>query len=195
MSGEISRSCAFTGYRPNRFPFGSDERNPQCKKIKLALLSAAKWLHDQRGVEWFYSGCAMGVDLWAASAVLYLRSLRGYEDVKLFCAIPFPGHTERWKEEQKEKFEKILNQCDERKYIGQQYSGHIYQQRNEFMVDQTKYLVGVYDVNQKNIRSGTGQTIRYARKQEKGILIIDPQTANIQQTNMDANKSGYPKSE
>ena len=176
---ETGQSCAFTGYRPSRFPFGTNERDPQCKRIKLALLNAIQWLHDEKGVKRFYSGCAMGVDLWAASAVLYLRGENGYEDIQLFCAIPFQGHADRWEEEQKIKLERILSQCDEKEYVSEKYSDEVYFVRNKFMVDRAQYLVGVYDIRQKGTRSGTGQTIRYAIAKERNIFIIDPLTAEV----------------
>ena len=46
------------------------------------------------------------------------------------------------------------------------------------MVDHSRYLVAVYDQN-RSVRSGTGQTVNYALKNNLSILYIHPNTAQI----------------
>ena len=31
------KACAFTGYRPEKLPFGDDEESPGCKRLKQRL--------------------------------------------------------------------------------------------------------------------------------------------------------------
>ena len=33
------KSCAFTGHRPQRFPWGYNESDPRCAKLKASLVS------------------------------------------------------------------------------------------------------------------------------------------------------------
>ena len=53
-----------------------------------------------------------------------------------------------------------------------------YHQRNCYMVDHASYLIGVFD-NERKMRSGAGQTVRYAQRQGKGIILIHPDTGEI----------------
>ncbi len=61
--------CAFTGYRPEKFFFGTDERHPACERLKRRLLDEALRL-SEAGVGVFISGISRGVEIWAAEAVL-----------------------------------------------------------------------------------------------------------------------------
>ena len=45
------------------------------------------------------------------------------------------------------------------------------------MVDHADFLVGVFD-NAKQMRSGTAQTVNYALRQGKQIILIHPDTAD-----------------
>ena len=50
--------------------------------------------------------------------------------------------------------------------------------RNYYMVDHADFLLAVYDNNRK-LRSGTGQTVNYALKQNLRIIFLHPDTAEI----------------
>ena len=49
------------------------------------------------------------------------------------------------------------------------------QKRNVYMVDHSDYVVAVWD----GTRSGTGNTVEYAKTKGKGIIRIDPSTLKI----------------
>lgn len=67
-------ACAFTGHRPTRFSFKYDEEPSDCLKLKAVLVEQIGFLYQQ-GVTDFYTGCALGVDMWAGEAVLSLIEL------------------------------------------------------------------------------------------------------------------------
>lgn len=54
----------------------------------------------------------------------------------------------------------------------------LYKKRNYYMVDHADYLLGVFD-NERRMRSGTAQTVNYALRQGKQIILIHPDTADI----------------
>ena len=87
-------SCAFTGHRPAHFSFQYDESAPGCVQLKSVLEKQILRLYH-RGVTDFYTGCALGVDLWAGEVVLSLK--RQNLDLQLHCIIPFEGQERRWK--------------------------------------------------------------------------------------------------
>ena len=86
----VLTSCAFTGHRPSHFSFQYDESAPGCIRLKAVLEKQILRLHH-RGVTDFFSGCALGVDLWAGEAVLSLKQQN--PDLQLHCIIPSPCST------------------------------------------------------------------------------------------------------
>lgn len=170
-------SCAITGHQPQRFKFKYNEQAPLCCAIKAALAELIKVLYD-KGVRLFYVGGAVGVDTWAAEIIIDLKRDEQFSDMKLFCAIPFPEQSNKFKDRPKKRYEKILNQCDYKKIVSRQYSPVVYKRRNYFMVDNSQYLIAVYDQD-RSIRSGTGQTVNYAIKKGLDIVFIHPDTAGI----------------
>ena len=65
-------SCAFTGHRPNKFPWRYDETDSRCVALKRAMTEQITAL-ARAGVTDFYSGGADGTDCWASLIVLALR--------------------------------------------------------------------------------------------------------------------------
>lgn len=168
-------SCAFTGHRPSKFQFKYREDDVLCKQIKAALMDQIKLLYHT-GVRHFYIGGAQGVDLWAGEAVLQLRKCAAFTEVRLFCIMPFPNYDSRWPLEAQKRLSILKNQCDDLVFVCQEESSDAYKLRNYYMVDHAKYLVAVYDKD-RGVRSGTKMTVNYARKKERFIIYIHPDTA------------------
>ena len=70
---KVRKTCAFTGHRPKKLPWGYNETDVRCVALKVALERQIRSL-VQEGVMDFLSGMAEGVDLLAAEIVLHLRS-------------------------------------------------------------------------------------------------------------------------
>jgi len=171
------RSCAITGHNPQRFKFKYNEQAPLCRAVKAAIAEEVMTLYS-KDVKLFYVGCAVGIDTWAAEIVLDLKKQANYSGLELFCAIPFPGHAERFTAGQKSRYQSILSQCTYKEAIGGEYSPVAYKRLNYFMVDNSQYLIAVYDQN-KSERSGLVQTVNYAIKKNLQITYIHPDTAEI----------------
>ena len=171
------QSCAITGHNPQRFKFKYNEEAPLCRSIKTAITEQIKILYS-KGVGIFYVGCAVGVDTWAAEIVLELKQQAAYSDIELFCAIPFPEHTEKFTAGQKKRNEEILNQCTGKEILSRHYSPVAYKRLNYFLIDKSEYLIAIYDQD-KNERHGLGQMVNYAIKNNRHIIFIDPDTAKI----------------
>lgn len=62
--------------------------------------------------------------------------------------------------------------------VGQNGDASNYKKRNYYMVEHADILLAVYD-NNRTIRSGTGQTVNYALKQNLRIIFLHPDTAEI----------------
>ena len=116
--------------------------------------------------------------MWAAEQILRLKEQPGYEDIELVVALPFVGHDAKWDQRSKRRMEFILQHCSKKEVLGNEDCRESYVKRNCYMVDQANYLVAVYD-DVRNLRSGTMQCVRYARKNDVPVVLIHPDTANI----------------
>jgi uncharacterized phage-like protein YoqJ len=168
-------SCAITGHNPQRFKFKHNEEAPLCRLIKTAMADRIKELYSN-GVKLFYAGCAVGVDTWAAEITLDLKQQTNFPEIQLFCAIPFPESTDRFTDTQKKRYEKIIAQSNYTKTVSRHYSPVAYKRLNYFLVDNSQYLIAVYDED-KSERSGLGQMVNYAIKKNLHITFIHPDTA------------------
>ena len=75
------------------------------------------------------------------------------------------------------KMDLILNKQDIEKIL-KNADIIVPKKRNYYMVDHADFLLAVYDNNRK-LRSGTGQTVNYALKQNLRIIFLHPDTAEI----------------
>ena len=166
-------ACAFTGHRPKSFPWKYNEVDSNCVLLKEVLAAQIMRLAD-RGVTDWLSGMAQGVDFWAAEAVLSLR--REKPAMKLHCILPCKGQDTEWTASAQERYHSILCQADEVFYVNQEYSSKSMTERNRYMVNHAAILLAVYNGVR---RSGTGATVRYARKLGREIIVIDPISRTI----------------
>lgn len=159
--------CCFTGHRPEKLPWGREESDPRCQALKDQLAHAVE-AHHQKGCNYFLCGMARGCDLYFAEAVLQLR-LR-CPDIALHAVIPCPNQALRWSKPDRERYERILSQCDCESLIQQHYDPGCMQRRNRFMVDHSAHLIAVYNGIPKG---GTAGTILYAMRQGLSVTILD----------------------
>lgn len=172
------KSCAFTGYRPSRFSFRYDENSPICKAIKESLHRIIATLVEAHGVRYFYTGGAMGADMWAAEAVCAYRAKNEAPTVYHTCALPFWGHDAAWNKREHARLRAILGVSDV--HIQQaHYEPQAYLERNRYLVNHADYLVAVFDPYTKRGRTGTGQTVRLAVEKGLTILYVHPETGAI----------------
>ena len=160
--------CAFTGHRPKSFPWKYDESAPDCVLLKEVLAAQIEALAN-RGVTDFLSGMAQGTDLWCSQIVLDLKKKN--PALKLHCVLPCKGQESKWTALAQEHYHSILAQANEVVYVRQEYSRDCMLERNRYLVDHSSFLLAVYN---GTWRSGTGATVRYALKQGREVIIIDP---------------------
>ena len=91
-----AKRCAFTGYRPQKMPFGFNESDPRCIDFKRRVKETIQALYDM-GYRHFISGGALGMDMFAAEAVLELRAR--HPDMILEMVSPFDDQAARWSSE------------------------------------------------------------------------------------------------
>lgn len=118
-----------------------------------------------KGVTEFISGGALGFDQIAASLIIAKKEM-GY-NIRLTFALPCRNQDELWNIEQKKLYHDLLGEADEIIYVSEDYNSGCMKKRNYYMVDRSAHCICAL----QNSRSGTGQTVRYAR--QKGMKIIN----------------------
>ena len=83
------KTCCFTGHRSAKLPWGANENDPRCLRLKADLADAVEAVYEG-GVRHFICGMAEGCDIFFGEAVAALR--RSRPDVTLEAAVPCPEH-------------------------------------------------------------------------------------------------------
>ncbi len=120
----------------------------------------------------------MGVDMWAAELLLRMKEQQAYQDVELCLALPFEGYNTDWDDWHRKRMDFICRYAEKVLVLGEMPSSESYKKRNYYMVEQAGHMIAVYD-NAHNMRSGTQQTVNYAKKKGLQIIYIHPDTAQV----------------
>jgi len=166
-------ACAFTGHRPVRYSFGYDEEHEKCKQLKAVLETQIAALIGV-GVTTFYSGMALGVDIWASGIVLKMKESK--PNVRLIAVLPCETQANKWSEEQRERYFNMLSNCDEVITLNTHYTPSCMHERNRYLIDYADYLLAVYDHSN---RGGTAYTIQYAQEKNRNMISVHPDTLEV----------------
>ena len=167
------KTCCFTGHRPQKLGYG--ENSIQCDELKNRLEELIIELIEKEGVTHFISGVALGVDTYAANIVLNLKTQ--YPGITLECAIPCETQAVKWNERDRDIYYDLLVKCDKKTLLQQKYSSDCMQKRNEYMVDNSDYVIAVWNGKP----SGTGNTVKYAKMKNKLVFLVNPQTLELEE--------------
>ena len=156
MRNDIRKRCAFTGYRPQKMPFGFNEQDPRCIDFKRRLYDAIEQL-IQEGYTHFLSGGALGMDMFAAEAVLELKGK--YPNILLEMVSPFDGQADRWDFRYKARHDRLFRAADKITATSHEYTKACMFRRNRYLVDNADLLLAAYD----GLTGGTAMTVGYAK--------------------------------
>lgn len=173
------RTCAFTGHRPQKFPWRKNEADERCVSLKAVLDEQIKKMVDS-GYTDFLSGMACGVDTWAAQTVLALR--KENPALKLHCILPCKTQTDAWSLSERERYCAILKEADSIVWVERANTKGCMLKRNHYLVDHSEALLAIYNGER---RSGTAATVNYARKAGREIYILDPATLAVSHEDSD----------
>jgi uncharacterized phage-like protein YoqJ len=148
-----SKTLSFSGHRPEKLP-----SSPEIQKIIKSYIAYEIQAAIDGGFDTFIMGGARGIDLWAGSAVL--EKQKTAPNIKLIAALPYFTSASKFTEIERFNYGQILSECEEVLYADSDYMKDSMKKRNQFMVDNCSMLVAFI----KDMRSGTGQTIRLAEK-------------------------------
>ena len=152
----VATTCCFTGHR--KLPAKNMEHIVVCLNDEIDRLISL-------GVTNFISGGALGFDQIAASMIVAKKEMGA--DIRLIFALPCRNQDEQWTEEQTRLYRGLVGEADDIRYVSEEYSSSCMKERNCYMVDSSDYCLCAL----LREKSGTAQTVRYARR--KGLRIIN----------------------
>ncbi len=157
---------SFTGYRPEKLPFFGED-DPMCVDLTERISNQIGRLIAD-GANEFYTGMALGVDTWAAEAVLEHR--KSHPEIKLIAVIPCPEQPSKWNSADRKRYRTILEKCDRTLTISPFYTRDCMHKRNRALVELCDVLIAVYDGK----KGGTQYTVDFAKSRGKRVLVIPP---------------------
>ena len=155
-------SCAFSGHRPEKLPWGTDETDPRCRALKIMITRELEKL-CRSGCRRFYCGMSRGADMYFLEA---LTELRETWPLTLEAVVPCAVQSEYWIREDQLRYLGALKLCDRTTVLEDTYTAGCMLRRNRFMVDHSDILMTVFDGSP----GGTAATVRYARS--RGLRIV-----------------------
>ncbi len=159
-------TACFTGHRPEKFPFYDDEIR---MRMLMSMFIEHIYTAIDDGYRTFITGMARGVDIWGGRALFALKHSRPELGLKLIGISPYEKEFDSLSGADIYEYGTVRQGCDEMYYLSEDYFQACYHIRNRLMVDHSSRVIGaVYDY-----KSGTGNTIREAKRQGLTIDVID----------------------
>ena len=163
----------FTGHRPKGLPFGYNEEDSRCKKLKKKLKKLIIHKVKEENTTNFLSGMALGTDMFAAEIVLELK--RKFRNITLTAVLPCRTQAARWNKEAIARYELILAKCDKIIVLQDEYTPSCMHKRNSYMVEHSDCVIAVWS----GIEGGTANTIHFATERHLPVTVLDPTTLMI----------------
>ncbi len=161
-------TLCFTGHRPQKLPWGKNEQDERCLKMKEELrIEIIKAIH--RGYIYFISGMAIGFDTICAEMILELKAI--YPQIKLICALPSRDQDKKWFPHEKKRYKEILKQADCIHYMYDKWQEGCELERNSYMLNNSSMVIALYN---EKLGGGTRFTVNQAKRLGKEIIVIKP---------------------
>ena len=161
-------SVCISGHRPEKMPTGAPLRMLQSlmyREIENAITD---------GADSFYTGMARGTDLWAADMVLHFRSRNSR--IRLITVLPYHDRILSLKGAARFHTLAVMNAADRVITLSEHYYPGCFRDRNAYMVAHSKRLIALV----LDPQSGTGQTIRMAKRAGLELRILSAEKAQQQ---------------
>ena len=171
-------TLCFTGHRQLHGQYYNGNVNSPgiWTDVYKTLYALCESAHTSCNVTRFIAGGAIGVDTLAAQVVLALKVK--YPSIELIIARPFPSQACKWPKQSQSLSEAICRHATSIVDVSPDpYAPAKMQIRNQWMVDNSDYLLAVRDLT--IIKGGTANAIQYATIKQKvvvGVLDINTLT-------------------
>ena len=164
--------CAIIGQHPMRFPWGFDEEDDRCRKLKIELAQQIMMLR-QGGVSQFLVACDCGVGLYAAEIVNSLRMTD--HDLMLICCTPHEEQSTKWAPYLRERYFDMLINCTCMSAVCEVGAADAQLQAYKKIIDLADVVLGVYVRDSLATGDAEDSALAYAvDTAHKTVLVLDP---------------------
>lgn len=170
--------CAIIGQPPMRFPWGFDEEDSRCCRMKLEMAQRILEL-SQCGMTEFQVACDPGVGLYAAEIVNALRE--NSLAVRLACILPHEEQATKWTPQLRERYFNMLAnaELDCINFHEQPNAQLLAYQR---IIRQSTVVLAVYDPDLAD-GSAEDKAVAYALALGRPVMFLHPETREVQWVN------------
>lgn len=170
--------CAVMGQHPLRFPWGFDEEDDRCRKLKIELAQQIMVL-CQEGVSQFLVACDCGVGLYAAEIINGLRTTD--HDLMLLCYTPHEEQATKWAPYLRERYFDVLEKCTYISAVCEVGTPDAQLQAYKKIIDLADVVLDVYDVDISAAASAEDRALAYVKGQHKPLLLLHPTELTVVQ--------------
>ncbi len=171
ITDRLHTAC-FTGHRPEKIPFCDNEL--KMRMLKSMLIERIYRAVDD-GYLTFITGMARGVDIWGGKVIYTMKHSHPELGLKLIGISPYKNELDNLHGVDIYDYGTVRQCCDEMYYLSEDYFQACYHLRNRLMVDHSNRVIGVVS----DYKSGTGNTIREAKRQGLELDVIDLSSSHI----------------
>ena len=163
--------CTVMGQHPLRFPWGFDEEDDGCRRMKLEMAQRIMELR-QRGVTEFQVACDPGVGLYAAEIINILREKD--KSLRLVCVIPHEEQATKWAPYLRERYFDVLEKCTYISAVCEVGAPDAQLHAYKKIIDLADVVLCVYDTDIPATSSAEDRALAYAEGQHKSLVLLHP---------------------
>lgn len=177
--------CAIIGQHPMRFPWGFDEEDAKCRRMKLELAQCIMELR-QCGVTEFQVACDPGVGLYAGEIVNITK--QNDEAMRLVCVTPFEEQATKWTPQLRERYFNMLAGCTELDCIDFHKQPDAQLLAYQRIIKQSGVVLAVYAPDLAD-GSAEDKAVSYALALGRPVMLIHPETLKTKWLNVPTEKA------
>lgn len=171
MAGQPFR-CAVLGQSPMRYPWGFDEEDSGCRKMKIELAQQVMVLR-QGGVSQFLTACDCGVGLYAGEIVNGLRTTD--HDLMLFCYTPHEEQSTKWAPYLRKRYFDMLISCTGMTAVCSPGERDTQLNAYQRIIDLANIVLCVYDLDGPAVGDAEDLALAYAvGVAHKAVFVLHP---------------------
>ena len=164
--------CAIIGQNPLRFPWGFDEEDDRCRKLKMELAQQIMVLR-QSGVSQFLTACDCGVGLYTGEIINGLRMTD--RDLMLICYTPHEEQATKWAPYLRERYFAMLEKCTLISAVCEVGAPDAQFQAYKKIIDLADVVLAVYDKDTSPTAGAEDSALAYAMDvARKPVLALAP---------------------
>jgi len=155
-----------------RFPWGFDEEDSRCRKLKIELAQQIMVLR-QSGVFQFLTACDCGVGLYAGEIINGLRTTD--RELMLICYIPHEEQATKWAPYLRERYFDMLEKCTCLSAVCEVGAQNTQLQAYKKIIDLADVVLAVYDLDNPALGDAEDRALVYAVDiAHKPALVLNP---------------------